>query len=95
MMFAQMMDRYKNNETLQEVIKTMSQLLKTVVLNGHFHRPSRTRVLLDALHYRLDDDLRLDTRCIDLAVSLAVPVMQYVVTVSAPDSELAQGYHYA
>lgn len=44
----------------------MSQPLKTVVLNGSLQRPSRTRVLLDALHDRLSDELSLDTRFIEL-----------------------------
>ena len=44
----------------------MSRSLKTVIVNGSLSRPSRTRVLLDALHARLGQELPLQAQVIDL-----------------------------
>lgn len=44
----------------------MSRTIKTVIVNGSLSKPSRTRVLLDALHARLADEIALDTEVIDL-----------------------------
>ena len=44
----------------------MSRSLKTVIVNGSLSRPSRTRVLLDALHARLGQELLLQAQVIDL-----------------------------
>jgi FMN reductase len=44
----------------------MSRSLKTVIVNGSLSRPSRTRVLLDALQARLGQELPLQARTIDL-----------------------------
>lgn len=44
----------------------MSRSLKTVIVNGSLSRPSRTRVLLDALHARLGQELPLQVQVIDL-----------------------------
>ncbi|GHC57115.1 FMN reductase (NADPH) [Alcaligenes pakistanensis] len=44
----------------------MSRPLKTVIVNGSLHRPSRTQVLLDALRDTLNDQLALDVQNIEL-----------------------------
>lgn len=44
----------------------MRRVLKTVIVNGSLGRPSRTRVLLDALQERLQDAIALDVQTIDL-----------------------------
>ncbi len=44
----------------------MSRPLKTVIVNGSLHRPSRTQVLLDALRDTLNDQLALDVHNIEL-----------------------------
>jgi len=46
--------------------QAMSRILKTVIVNGSLSRPSRTRVLLDALHERLAEQLPLKVQTIDL-----------------------------
>lgn len=44
----------------------MIQSLRTVIVNGSLDRPSRTRVLLDALRDRLNDNIALNVRQVDL-----------------------------
>ncbi|QHS34672.1 FMN reductase [Alcaligenes faecalis] len=44
----------------------MSRPLKTVIVNGSLHRPSRTQVLLDTLRDALNDQLALDVQNIEL-----------------------------
>lgn len=44
----------------------MSRTLKTVIVNGSLHRPSRTKVLLDALRDRLNDSVALEVEQIEL-----------------------------
>jgi len=45
----------------------MPGLLNTVVINGSLHRPSRTRVLLDAVVRKISYDVAIETESIDLA----------------------------
>ncbi len=44
----------------------MSRSLNTVVVNGSLHRPSRTRVLLEAVQEKLSARVELDVEFIDL-----------------------------
>lgn len=44
----------------------MSRTLRTVIVNGSLHRPSRTKVLLDALRDRLNDSVALEVEPIEL-----------------------------
>lgn len=44
----------------------MPRFLNTVVINGSLHRPSRTRILLDALAQRISNDVAIETESIDL-----------------------------
>lgn len=45
----------------------MHSSLKTVVVNGSLHRPSRTQVLLEAVHQRLAEKIGLNTVFIQMA----------------------------
>ncbi len=76
----------------------MTRNLKTVVVNGSLSRPSRTRVLLDALQARLAEDVDLDVQVIDLVDlieadigtglyrdSLSEPVRQALETLESAD----------
>lgn len=76
----------------------MARNLKTVVVNGSLSRPSRTRVLLDALQARLAEDVDLDVQVIDLVDlieadigtglyrdSLSEPVRQALETLESAD----------
>lgn len=44
-----------------------SQPLKTVILNGSLHKPSRTRILLDAVNNRLAKNIMIESQFIELA----------------------------
>lgn len=44
----------------------MPRFLNTVVVNGSLHRPSRTRILLDAVAQKISHDVAIRTESIDL-----------------------------